>query len=97
MQNTNLPYELTLVAEIIATIERYNGNNGIEACPSKLRDTMLTVAGLLHLEAVRLYKAEDCQPFDGSFLERASVSLDKVKWVSSRLAKQEHIHMDLTS
>jgi len=85
MQSTSLAYELTLVGEIIATIERFNGNNGIEACPSELRDTMLTVAGLLHLEAARLYKAEDCQPFEGSFLERASISLDRVKWASSPL------------
>jgi hypothetical protein len=85
MQDTRLAYELTLVGKIIATIERYNGNYGIEACPSELRDIMLTVAGLLHLEAARLYKAEDCEPIEGSFLEQASISLEQVKWASSRL------------
>jgi hypothetical protein len=85
MQDIGLAYELTLVGEIIATIERYNGNNGIEACPSELCNTMLTVAGLLHMEAARLSEAVDCQPVEGSFLERASISLEKVKWASSQL------------
>jgi hypothetical protein len=97
MQNASLSNDLALVGEIIATIERYNGSNGIEACPSELCDTMLTVAGLLHLEAARLYSAEDCQPVEGSFLERASINLEKVKWASSRLAKRARIHMHLTS
>jgi hypothetical protein len=86
MKDTSLTYELTLVGKIIATIERYNGNSGIEACPSELRDIMLAVAGLLHLEAARLYQGEDCRPFEAGFLERASISLEMVKWASSRLA-----------
>jgi hypothetical protein len=97
MQNTSVSYDLALVGEITAAVERYNDSNGIEACPSELRDTMLTVAGLLHLEAARLYSAEACQPVEGSFLERASISLEKVKWASSQLAKQAQMPMHLTS
>jgi hypothetical protein len=84
MQDTSFAYELTLVGKIIAIIARHNGDNGIEACPSELRDTMLRVAGLLHLEAARLYEGEVYQPFEASFLERASISLEDVKWAASQ-------------
>jgi hypothetical protein len=83
-QDPGLTGELSLVSEIIATIERHYGDLGIEACPRELRDTLLTVAGLLHIEAARLYEGEEFEPFEASFLERASISLEKVKWASSQ-------------
>jgi hypothetical protein len=84
MQDPGLDYELTLISELIVTIERHSGDHGVELSPSELRDTLLAVAGLLHMEATRLYSGEDCQPFEDSFLERASISLERVKWASSR-------------
>jgi hypothetical protein len=45
--------ELALVAEIMAVIERHNKKKGDTPCPLCLRDTMLAVAALLHLEAAR--------------------------------------------
>jgi hypothetical protein len=83
MDDPGLVHELTLVSEILATIERYNDDRGVTPCPCELRDTMLTVAGLLHSEAERLNETELGQPLEESFVERASVCMARLKWASS--------------
>ena len=82
MEDLGLVHELNLVSEIISVIERYNGKHGITACPHELRDTMLTVAGLLHSEAARLGNSSE-RPLEDSFVERALECMVKVKWASS--------------
>jgi len=47
-------HELTLVEKILRTIEQYNKEKNADPCPSCLRDAMLAVAALLHIEAARL-------------------------------------------
>jgi hypothetical protein len=50
-------HELSLVAEVLRTIDRYSKKNKLSACPSCLRDTMLSLAALLHLEAAKIEAA----------------------------------------
>jgi hypothetical protein len=84
MKDFRLAHHLTLVGEIMAVIERYNGDHGLAARPNELRDTMLTVAGLLHSEAARLTNMDsNRKAVEDSFLEKACESLAKVKWMSS--------------
>jgi hypothetical protein len=44
-------HELMLVEEIMRTIELYNKDKQALPCPACLRDTMLAVAALLHIQA----------------------------------------------
>ncbi len=44
-------HELTLVEEIMRTIDRYNKSNKLSPCPVCLRGTMLAVAALLHVQS----------------------------------------------
>jgi hypothetical protein len=48
--------ERTLTERVMDTIGSYMENSGLSACPRCLRDTMLNVAALLHLEG---YKSQD--------------------------------------
>ena len=43
-----------LVNEIMSLIGRYCESNGVVPCPVELRDTMLAVAALAHLEAGKM-------------------------------------------
>jgi hypothetical protein len=47
-------HELALVGEVLGTIERYSKKNELSACPSCLRDSMLSLAALLHIEAAKI-------------------------------------------
>jgi hypothetical protein len=47
-------HELSLVERILRTIEQYNKDQNIDPCPACLRDAMLAVAALLHLQSARL-------------------------------------------
>ncbi|MGO8953712.1 MAG: hypothetical protein ACLPWS_10175 [Rhodomicrobium sp.] len=47
-------HELTLVGTIMRTIEQYNKDQGTNPCPACLRDAMLAVAALLHLQTARM-------------------------------------------
>jgi hypothetical protein len=83
MQELSLFHELKLVSEIVAVIERYNTDNGIDAHPVPLRDTMLKVAAMLHSEAARLENSnQNFQPLRDSFLERADECLTDVSLAS---------------
>jgi hypothetical protein len=61
-------HELSLVGEVLRTIERYSKKQGIRSCPSCLRDTMLSVAALLHLEAAKIGTAKTGKLFSGKRL-----------------------------
>jgi hypothetical protein len=50
----DITHELALTANIMRTIAGYNQDEDINPCPVCLRDTMLAVAALLHLEAAKL-------------------------------------------
>ncbi len=50
----DLTYELVLVEEIMATIGRYSQDHDVVPSAVYLRDTMLSVAALLHIEATKL-------------------------------------------
>lgn len=54
MTEFSLVDELTLVREIMALIARYHTEHGITPQPNVIRDTLLTVAGLLHKEVARV-------------------------------------------
>jgi hypothetical protein len=58
--------EQALVAEIMRSIERYNKKRKITPCPLCLRDTILAIGALLHLEAARTEMAGGRKPRPGS-------------------------------
>lgn len=47
-------HELALVEKVMQSIEQYNKDQDTDPCPVCLRDAMLSVAALLHMEAARL-------------------------------------------
>jgi hypothetical protein len=68
-------HELALVQTIMQTIKHYGQRGLIEPCPRCLRNTMLTIAALLHLEAARIDAHE---AFDDDFPEVAREQLQAV-------------------
>ncbi len=53
--------ELALTGKIMEEIGRFGGEEQAAPCPHCLRDTMLTVAALLHLEGLKLSGANIAQ------------------------------------
>ncbi|MGA7324582.1 MAG: hypothetical protein WBX25_08905 [Rhodomicrobium sp.] len=49
--------ELALTRKIMEAISRFSQDEQITPCPLCLRDTMLTVAALLHLEGMKISRA----------------------------------------
>ena len=47
-------HELPLVQRVLQSIQQYNQEKSADPCPECLRDAMLAVAALLHMEAERL-------------------------------------------
>jgi hypothetical protein len=47
-------HELPLVQRVLESIQQYNREKNTDPCPECLRDAMLAVAALLHMEAERL-------------------------------------------
>jgi hypothetical protein len=70
-------HEMALTEKIMHMIGRYNDDAAITPCPECLRDTMLSMAALLQLEAARLDSANRGKPlikgkrFDEQFAEAA--------------------------
>ncbi len=62
-------HELALVEKVMRTIEQYNKEAKADPCPSCLRDAMLAVAALLHLEAARLAGANSLLSNPGALEE----------------------------
>jgi len=76
--------ELALVEKIMQVIGSYDQDKRINPCPRCLRDTMLAVAGLLHLEAAKLDAAKQGKPpvkgkrFEDEFAKVARARLKAV-------------------
>ncbi len=47
-------HELPLVGAVLRAIEQYNKERRIDPCPLCLREALLAVAALLHIEAARI-------------------------------------------
>ncbi|MGO9546410.1 MAG: hypothetical protein ACLPPF_16645 [Rhodomicrobium sp.] len=77
-------HELALVLEVMRAIERYNKKEGSKPCPLCLRNTMLAVSALLHLEASSLGAASMRKSHTGdehlgnAFAEAARERLEEV-------------------
>ena len=54
MSDSGVIHELALAQEIMAVIGRYNNTHSIPHRPRAIRDTLLSVAGLLHLEHAKI-------------------------------------------
>ena len=92
-----LTRELTLVEKIMRAIGLHGQNEHINPCPLCLRDTILTVAGLLHIEATRLdpEKAGKSpvggERFEEAFAKAARERLTAVIEADAiRIARQKH-------
>jgi hypothetical protein len=88
MKDFSLEHELSLVRDIMATIESFNQSHGITASPRAIRDTLLVAAGLLHREAIRL-EEDEAEPngIQNSFSEVAKVCLDRALEASAHLVR----------
>jgi hypothetical protein len=65
-------HELMLVEEIMRAIEQYNKSKQTEPCPACLRDTMLAVAALLHVQSGRTsVRADQAKRAEAEFGEAA--------------------------
>ena len=63
--------ELALTHEILELITRFSSDKRIDPDPFLLRDTMLTVAALLHLEGEKLAGARIGHPINWKHANRA--------------------------
>ncbi len=91
------PHELALIAKIMGVIRRFGEEQNIAHCPLCLRDTMLAVAALLHLEGVRTVLARPGKPQDGGacihgeFKQAACERLESVIVADAhRIARGKH-------
>lgn len=73
-------HELTLVEKVMRTIEQYNREANADPCPACLRNAMLAVAALLHVEAARLCGARP-EVLEEEFGEAAREKLQAVTQV----------------
>jgi hypothetical protein len=55
--NLNARSDYGLVLKIMGTVEHHNSDEHIVPDPRSLRDTMLAVAALLHVEAIKMDEA----------------------------------------
>ena len=92
-----LMHEVALTEKIMRMIGGYSQDEHIAPCPLCLRDTMLNVAALLHVEAAKLYAARpeepraDAERLDEAFAKAACERLQAVIQAdSARLAGQKH-------
>jgi hypothetical protein len=90
-------HELALTKEIMGVIGRYHQHQHVDPSPLYLRDTMLAVAALLHLEAATLADAKSGKPSVGGnqiiegFTEAASERLEAVTEATlARVAQSKH-------
>ena len=90
-------HALPLTKKIMGVIGRYCQDEHVDPCPSCLRDTMLAVAALLHLEAATVASAKSGQPSVGGnqiiegFTEAASERLEAVTEATlARIAQSKH-------
>ena len=64
-------HELALAGKILRMIEGYTKDNSTYPCPKCLRNSMMAIAALLHLEAAKIDSNDKCgqAPEDGGFVE----------------------------
>ncbi len=64
-------HELALAGNILRMIENYSKNNQTYPCPKCLRNSIMAIAALLHLEAVKedVLPCAEKRPGDASFVE----------------------------
>jgi hypothetical protein len=93
----DLTHELALTEKIMRTIKRYQEDEDIKPCPACWRNTMLAVAGLLHLEAAKLDAEKSGKPrVGGKRLEErfAKAARERLKATieadAIRIARQKH-------
>lgn len=72
-------HALTLVEKIMRAIDQFNRDVKASPCPACLRDVMLAVAALLHIEAARLEgKSAPAKALEDRFAEAARDRLEAV-------------------
>jgi hypothetical protein len=71
-----------LVEEILQAIARFCEKNGVAPCPVELRDTMLAVAALTHIEAAKL----NCSEIETSAEGFAEAAADRFRDVTGVLS-----------
>jgi hypothetical protein len=76
MSDLGVTHKLALAQEIMGVIERYNDTYSIPHRPSEIRDTLLSVAGLLHLEHAKIVS----RSFDGLQLREAFAEASLVQY-----------------
>jgi len=79
----NIIQELALIKEIMAVVERHDKTHGITPRPDTIRDTMLCVAALLHIDASSGENARQNPGLEETFLDNARGCLAKVRDASS--------------
>ena len=82
-----------LVLKIMRTVERYNRDEHIKPDPRLLRDTMLAVAALLHMDAIKMdggpAAAEDGERFRETFTSAACRQLDAVAGAAAMIRRDQ--------
>ena len=77
MSDSGVTHKLALAQEIMGVIERYNDTNSIPHRPCEIRDTLLSVAGLLHLEHAKIVSGSfDSVKLRKTFAEASLVQYD---------------------
>jgi hypothetical protein len=76
MSDFGVTHKLALAQEIMGVIERYNDTHSIPHRPCEIRDTLLSVAGLLHLEHAKIVS----RSFDGLQLRKAFAEASLVQY-----------------
>ena len=91
------PHELALIAKIMGVIGRFGEEHNIAHCPLCLRDTMLALAALLHLEGVKTVLAhlgmppDDGARINGEFKQAACERLESIIEADAhRIARGKH-------
>jgi hypothetical protein len=91
-------HELALVSELMRVIGSYDRKENIDACPLCLRDTMLAVAALLHLDAARIASERAGRPRAGTryisnaLAKAARQALEDVTEAKARMAGSQSKH-----
>jgi len=89
-------HELVLTQKILEVIHRFSRDEQICPSPFSLRDTMLAVSALLHLEGVKIASAQighsvNCRQANRRFTQAASERFEAVMEAAAvRAAQRKH-------
>ena len=86
-------HELALAGGILRMIEAYTKDNDTYPCPLCLRNSMMSIAALLHIEAVKLEEKSAAEPsfaeaFASAARERIVSIMDAVVDLDALLGKR---------